>query len=76
MGGYSFITAEVKVVTAEQLIIEYNVFDHFGGGKGDDTSRLPGLPELYYLQHYKSDGKKYIPFIWNVEIVRKIKLNE
>jgi len=72
MGGYHGLQATVTI-TNTTLDVRYVIVDHFGAGVSDATSTLPGLPGLYYLQHYRSAANKYQPFIWQVEIARRVR---
>lgn len=71
MGGTQQFDAHIKSISSTEIKIQYEVWDHFGAGKSDAVSKLPGLPSLYWLQH-NSGGNKYIykPFIWSIKVKR------
>jgi Domain of unknown function (DUF4157) len=71
MGGYSRLDANVVQTAGGGITVTYRIYDHFGAGVSDASSLLPGLPALYYLQHFHgSYGSRYTPFIWSVQIGR------
>lgn len=76
MGGFSQVDALVTV-TKKQVIIAYRVWDHFGAGRSDAVSKLPGLPSMYWLQHNSAYNnillsKMYTPYIWNIKFTKSI----
>ncbi|MEZ4827680.1 MAG: hypothetical protein R3C61_15570 [Bacteroidia bacterium] len=82
MGGTKRVDAQIRKISATEIQVKYTVWDHFGAGKKDATSFLPGLPSLYWLQHNSINwskehttnfgdlSTKFIPFKWNVEVIR------
>ncbi len=75
MGGNQQIDAQIQSISATEIIVQYKVWDHFGAGRNDASSNLPGLPSMYWLQHNSWLAKphlrqKYVPFIWNIEVKR------
>jgi len=72
LGGYQRLEATI-VASDSGITIRYKIYDHFGAGMSDAASSLPGLPGLYYLQHYAGRwGSKYTPFAWWVEITHNL----
>lgn len=71
MGGYVSLSAKILALSKGEVTIKYTFGDHFGAGYSDAyRSSLPGLPDMYYLQHYFGEpGKKYTPFHWQVDII-------
>ena len=37
---------------------------------GDAKTNTPGVPGMYYVQHYCGGANKYKPFTWNVSVTR------
>ncbi len=75
MGGNQQIDAQIQSISADHIVVSYRVWDHFGAGRNDATSNLPGLPSLYWLQHVSGLQNpelrdRYQPFIWNIEVKR------
>lgn len=75
MGGNQQIDAQIQSISAGQIVVFYRVWDHFGAGRDDASSKLPGLPSLYWLQHVSGllnpdRSNNYQPFIWNIEVKR------
>ena len=80
MGGFAQVDAQIKLVSDKDIMIKYTIWDHFGAGKSDAVSGLPGLPSLYWLQHnseYNNILLKnfFTPFLWSVDVNRTIKKN-
>jgi hypothetical protein len=72
MGGYQRLEVTVGVINGS-ISFRYRIYDHFGAGLSDAKSKLPGLPALYYLQHYAGRwGSRYTPFVWWVGIVHNV----
>jgi len=69
LGGTQQFDATITKVTANEILVRYSVWDHFGAGTNDATSKLPGLPSMYILQ--RVPGRKYVPFIWGINVNRK-----
>ena len=68
MGGYKSILANVSIAKNMQISVQYTISDNFGAGDDDSGKwQFPGLPALYYLQHYGTE-KAYKPFRWDVLI--------
>ncbi len=76
MGGYKKITATITTISANEISVVYKIEDHFGAGKMDSGSWVPGLSEMYLLQKYEgksldpNDSNTYNPFKWDVTINR------
>jgi hypothetical protein len=68
MGGWQFMRVLVTDVTKTNVRMSITIGDIFGAGRGDANSNLPGLSEMYNLQHNYSDGTRYNPFPWTVNI--------
>ncbi len=69
MGGHKAFDVSVSI-TNGHLSFTYTITDVFGAGY-DDAGKwyFPGLPGLYYLQHYgEIDGATLQPFIWTVTV--------
>ncbi|MDX2248313.1 MAG: hypothetical protein SF052_16135 [Bacteroidia bacterium] len=71
MGGVKQISPVITHISSGELVVRYTVEDHFGTSAADAKSMLPGLSELYYLQHYHSGPNQYQPFIWTVDVIRQ-----
>ena len=72
MGGYYNIDVTININKDNKFAFTYKITDHFGAGVSDSLKwELPGLPALYYIQHYANKNKtRYTPFIWTVTIKR------
>lgn len=77
LGGFAAVGVEILDINSKSVNIRYTITDHFGAGT-DDSKRdnLPGLQELYLLQHYFSNGRSnlgntYEPFIWSTIIEKR-----
>ncbi|SFF07576.1 RHS repeat-associated core domain-containing protein [Chitinophaga sp. CF118] len=72
LGGTQQIDAQIRKISANEIRVQYTVWDHFGAGRQDAVSKLPGLPSMYYLQHNANSpaGVTYKPFIWNIRVNR------
>jgi hypothetical protein len=77
MGGTQQWNATIKRISANQIMVEYTVWDRFGAGTDDANSSLPGLGSMYWLQHNASTldpshtkPNAYQPFIWNITVNR------
>ena len=75
LGGTQQWNAQITRITANEIRVRYTVYDRFGAGTDDATSRLPGLPSLYWLQHnsaqyYPSTSKMFTPFTWSITVNR------
>ncbi|WP_026998137.1 RHS repeat domain-containing protein [Flectobacillus major] len=68
MGGWQSLRVDILKVTKSSVVMDVIIGDIFGAGKGDANSNLPGLSEMYNLQHNYSKGSKYNPFPWTVKI--------
>jgi hypothetical protein len=60
IGGYILGQAEITVINASQLEISYRFTDHYGADTDDQVRWIPGLPSMYYLQHYMNHNKTRI----------------
>lgn len=68
MGGYKSITATLTIENRKISQSIYRIYDNFGAGDDDShKGQFPGLPAMYYLQHYGTD-RAYMPFRWSVLI--------
>lgn len=75
MGGTQQVNAQIRSISANEIQVNYMIWDHFGAGRNDAGSRLPGLPSMYWLQHNsttydRNTSNQFTPFIWNVEVER------
>ncbi|MBK8712286.1 MAG: hypothetical protein IPL97_10510 [Niastella sp.] len=68
MGGYKAISASLTIENGKITNSIYRIYDNFGAGADDSNKgQFPGLPAMYYLQHY-GNNRAYIPFRWSVFI--------
>ena len=59
---------DITNIKNDYVGLSVTIGDIFGAGKGDANSKLPGLSEMYNLQHNYGTGNKYNPFPWTVNI--------
>ena len=72
MGGYQQIAVRITNIDISKITIEVSIGDIFGAGRGDANSRLPGLSDMFNLQHNYSTGTKYTPFRWSVNFAKTV----
>ncbi len=68
MGGYQKMTVRITSASDVQVTMLVTIGDIFGAGAHDANSSLPGLSDLYNLQHNYSAPGKYTPFPWEVDV--------
>ncbi|WP_026998149.1 DUF6443 domain-containing protein [Flectobacillus major] len=68
MGGYQYMQVDITNISSSKVGMTIKIGDIFGAGRGDANSNLPGLSEMYNLQHNYGRGNKYNPFPWAVQI--------
>jgi RHS repeat-associated protein len=69
MGGTQQVDAQIMSMNSKRTSVRFTVWDRFGAGLDDATSKLPGLPSMSYLQHVVRNPNKYTPFIWNINVI-------
>ncbi len=68
MGGYKALSVSLTIENGRISNSIYRIYDNFGAGTDDShKGQFPGLPAMYYLQHYGSN-RAYVPFRWSVII--------
>jgi hypothetical protein len=76
MGGFAAMDAMIQINEWGHFTFKYTIWDHYGAGTSDMNSKLPGLPDMYHLQHVSPNlgegySARYKPFVWNIQIIRK-----
>lgn len=75
MGGSQRFDAKIHSINANEIQVNYTIWDRFGAGREDAISLLSGLPSMYWLQHNSeteagSPSNQFVPFIWNINITK------
>ena len=69
MSGYQDLQVDVSV-SGIDFTFRNEFLDHFGAGV-EDSGRVdyPGVPNIYFIQHFYGSSTQYAPFIWSTSVI-------